>query len=167
MLDGLQGADNRPLEACGPVAGKLDRNQQDWLFAELKKLKKPTILCAHFPMGDLTLRGKPIAAAVAGTEMVAGFLHGHEHRWVKRYVNHGWSNGGLKNSQGLPSTGAWGDIGYALLRTGGGRAVVSLVQKDYFHPAPKKPGEAPDKTWKAAAEQNNGQICIFTLPEKK
>jgi hypothetical protein len=62
----------------------------------------------------------------------------------------------------LPSTGAWGDIGYALLRTSKGRAVASLVQREFFYPKPPKPDAPVLRLWNAIVEANRSQSCAFT-----
>ncbi len=162
MLDGLQGADDRARDDMGPLAGQLDKDQQDWLLAALPAWKKPVFVCSHFPVGDLSAGGKPLAHLLARAPFVAGYVHGHDHRWYTREVREAWRKTAPKRSLCLPSTGAWGDIGYALLRTSKGRAVASLVQREFFYPKPPKPGAPVQRLWKAIVEANRNQTCTFT-----
>ena len=162
MLDGLQGTDDRGLRDMGPGFGKLDKDQQDWLLAELPKRKKPFFVCSHFPVQELTAGGKPLARALVTAPNVIGYIHGHDHRWYKRYMRNGWRKGEIvKRTLCLPSTGHWGDIGYVLLRTCGNRAVASLVQKEFFFPSPSEPGAPANALWDVIVAENKGQTCTF------
>ena len=166
MLDGLQGTDDRGLRDMGPGFGLLDKNQQDWLLAELPKRTKPFFVCSHFPVNELKVGGKPLSRVLVETHNVIGYIHGHDHRWYKRYMRNGWRKGEIiKRSLCLPSTGHWGDIGYTLLRTRPDRAVASLVQKEFYFPAPPKAGEPVNLLWTAVTEENRGQTCTFPIPK--
>ena len=44
----------------------------------------------------------------------------------------GWNPQRLKPYVGLPSTGHWGDIGYATLRTFSDRVEITNCQNDFF-----------------------------------
>ena len=162
MLDGLQGTDDRALNDSGPNNGQLDKDQQDWLASALPAWKKPVFVCSHFPVGDLSVGGKPLAYLLVRTPSVVGYIHGHDHRWYTREVREAWSKAAPKRSLCLPSTGAWGDIGYALLRTSKGRAVASLVQREFFYPKPPKPDAPVLRLWNAIVEANRSQSCAFT-----
>jgi len=167
MLDGLQGTDDRGLRAMGPGSGTLDKGQQDWLLADLPKRKKPLFVCSHFPVNELRVGGKSLARVLVDAPCVVGYIHGHDHRWYKRYMRNGWREGEIiKRSLCLPSTGHWGDIGYTLLRTSGDRAVASLVQKEFFFPSPPKAGAPAKLLWNAITEENRGQTCTFPIPRK-
>ena len=162
MLDALQGADDRAWNDRGPNTGQLDKDQQDWLAAALPEWKKPVFVCSHFPVGDLSVGGKPLAHLLVRTPSVVGYIHGHEHRWYSRDVREAWRKAAPKQSLCLPSTGAWGDIGYALLRTSKGRAVASLVQREFFYPRPPKPGAPMELLWKTIVQANQNKTCTFT-----
>ena len=162
MLDGLQGTDGRALDDSGPNNGQLDKDQQDWLAAALPAWKKPVFVCSHFPVSDLTVGGKPLAHLLVRTPSVVGYIHGHEHRWCTRDVREAWRKVAPKQSLCLPSTGAWGDIGYALLRTSKGRAVATLVQREFFYPRPPKPGAPVELLWKTIVQANQNKTCAFT-----
>ena len=100
------------------------------------------------------------------THNVIGYIHGHDHRWYKRYMRNGWREGEIvKRSLCLPSTGHWGDIGYTLLRTSPDRAVASLVQKEFYFPSPPKAGSPVNLLWTAVTEENRGQTCTFPIPK--
>ncbi|MBQ0031706.1 MAG: hypothetical protein KBT68_02770, partial [bacterium] len=61
----------------------------------------------------------------------------------------------------LPSTGWWGDIGYAIMRTYPDRAELSLVENDFFFPSPLKPGEKSPPEWDDIIAENNGAVSVF------
>ena len=124
MLDTLAGADGRAAGDEGPVGGSLSRDEQDFLCAFLRSRTKRVILCAHHPSGDLRVCGRPFADFMRSSPCVAGFVHGHLHRWRREGTN----------EISLPSAGAWGDVGYALCRAGGGRAVVEPVRRGFAVP---------------------------------
>lgn len=166
MLDGLQGADDRAWNDRGPNTGRLDKDQQDWLLAALPKWKKPVLVCSHFPVGDLTAGGQPLSRLLTRVSVVVGYIHGHDHRWYTREMREIGRKTGAKRSLCLPSTGAWGDIGYALLRTSKDRAVASLVQREFYYPRPPKPGAPVLHLWNAIVEANRNQTCAFAMPEK-
>ena len=94
-----------------------------------------------------------------------GYIHGHDHRWYTRDMGMGWKSAGAKRTLCLPSTGAWGDIGYALMRTSKDRAVASLVQREFYYPRPPKPGAPVQHLWNAIVEANRNQTCAFAIPE--
>ena len=166
MLDGLQGADDRAWNDMGPLAGQLDKAQQDWLLAALPAWKKPVFVCSHYPVGDLSVGGQPLSRLLARVPAVVGYIHGHDHRWYTRDMGMGWKKTGAKRTLCLPSTGAWGDIGYALLRTSKDRAVASLVQREFYYPRPPKPGMPVQHLWDAIVKANQNQTCAFAIPEK-
>ena len=166
MLDSLKGADDRPLNDAGPLSGDLGTDQQDWLLAALPHWKKPVFVCAHHPVGGLTAGGQPLSRLLARVPAVVGYIHGHDHRWYTRAMGMGWNTAGAKRSLCLPSTGAWGDIGYVLLRTSGSRAEAALVQREFFYPRPPKPGAPVQRLWNAIVDANRNQTCTFPMPER-
>ena len=126
MLDTLAGADDRPAGEEGPQGGSLTAGEQAFLREFLSGRKKSVILCAHHPSGDLWVCGKPMGEIAGEFPCVAGYVHGHYHRW----------RGETAKELCLPSTGAWGDIGYAVCRTEPDRAVVRPCVNDFFVPSP-------------------------------
>ena len=61
----------------------------------------------------------------------------------------------------LPSTGWWGDIGYATMRTYADRAELKLVQRDFYFPHPLKEGEQRPKLWDDIIAEKRGASCVF------
>jgi hypothetical protein len=95
---------------------------------------------------------------------VAGYIHGHDHRWYTKFMRKGWNYTRIKRTLCLPSTGHWGDIGYALMRTEGDKAVVSLRQRDFYYPRPEPMDPADREIWKIVVRENQGLTCTFPLP---
>lgn len=165
MLDGLQGTDDRPVNDMGPVPGALDKAQQEWVRDALPKWKKPVFVCAHFPVHELSVCGKPLLFHLLKAPAVAGFIHGHHHRWYSVPM-HRWGSPSVKRSLGLPSTGHWGDIGYALFRTSGDRAEVKLRQTEYYFPRPPAPDVKVDRrAWDVICAENQNRVCTIPLPK--
>ena len=164
MLDGLQGTDDRGPKDMGPVPGALSKDQQDWVLDALPKWKKPVFVCSHFPVHELKAGGKPLDKLLVESRNVAGYIHGHDHRWYTKFMRKGWSYTQIKRTLCLPSTGHWGDIGYALMRTEGDKAVVSLRQRDFYYPRPEPMDPADREIWKIVVRENQGLTCTFPLP---
>ena len=153
--------------------GALDDAQREWLKAECAAAKRPLLVMAHHPAGELGIPGKgdsPASARKFGELIMGpkdaptnccGFIHGHNHRWyVTRSLKH-WSEGVVGQTAGLPSTGHWGDIGYCLLREYPDRAELSLVQYDFFTPKPSLEDAEPNPSWQAVVRDNAGKRCTF------
>lgn len=164
MLDGLQGSDDRKIGDSGPVPGLLCQDQQDWLMEALPKWKKPLLVCSHFPLDEMTAGGKPLENLLVTSPKVAGYLHGHNHRWYKLDVRQGYSSANVKRSLCLPSTGHWGDIGYTTLRVHPDRIVASLRQYEYFFPRPDIGTPEERRLWDYATAENQNQTCTFPMP---
>ena len=165
MLDGLMGSDDRAPKDMGPGGGELCLAQRDWLAAELPKWPKPVFVCSHWNVADLKLGDKKLYKFLISCPMVAGYIYGHHHRWRRDFTHENWSGPRIMRTLCLPSTGHWGDIGFALMRVGADTATVSLRQHDFYFPdpAPKKPG-ANRALWAQMLRENQGQTCTFTLP---
>lgn len=153
--------------------GVLDDAQREWLKAECVAAKRPLLVMAHHPAGELGFPGKGNTAESArkfgelimGTKdaptCCCGYIHGHDHRWyVTRSLAH-WSDRRIGRTVCIPSTGHWGDIGYALLREYPNRAELSLVQYDYFSPEPLPADAVPNPAWQAIVRDNAGSRCTF------
>ena len=154
--------------------GVLDDNQRDWLRAECAAATRPLIVMAHHPAIELGVPGKsgPKSALDFGEVILGkksaptkccGFIHGHDHYWYVTRSLKPWYESRVGRTASLPSTGHWGDIGYALLRESPDRAVVSLVQYDYFSPQPLNADEKPRSDWKAVVEDNANASCTFVV----
>ena len=146
--------------------GVLDDEQREWLKAECAAAKRPLLVMAHHPAGEVGgLSALEFGEIIMGTNAeptkCCGYIHGHDHQWyVTRSLFH-WGNRRVGKTASLPSTGHWGDIGYALLREHPDRAELSLVQYDYFSPRPQAADAAPNPAWQAVVRDNDGQRCTF------
>ena len=164
MLDALQGTDDRGLSDMGPGSGRLDDAQYEWLVEELRKRTKPVFVCSHFPVSGVVCGKSSLKKLLVHSPCVAGYIHGHDHRWYVGMKFDGWHNPTIKRSLCLPSTGHWGDIGYTLFRTSGDRAVATLVQHDFYFPRPPEKGAPANPLWDAIVKDNRNQTCTFTIP---
>lgn len=167
MLDGLQGTDDRAPDDMGPVPGALSNDQQEWLLSALPKWDKPVFVCSHYPVHEMKACGKMMDIVLLDTPNVAGYIHGHDHHWYGKSLYRNWSSSRLVRTLCLPSTGHWGDIGYALMRIKDGKAVVTLREREYFYPTPTPKNPDVVKTWKAVASDRDGLKCTFVLPGAK
>lgn len=166
MIDGLQGKDDRSRNDMGPVSGALSKAHQEWLVEELGRLKKPTFIASHYTIGDkyevgeMNLGGKPIVETFLKYPMVIGYLHGHAHLWYQDWYHDTWDEKAREfRTACLPSTGHWGDIGYAIFTAESGHAELRLVQREYYFPAPRPEAECPP-TWKSiVADHQNRVVC--------
>ena len=170
MLDTL----DQPAETDRWITpGALDDAQRDWLKSECAAAKRPLLVMAHHPPAELGEpgKGRSIRSARKFGELLmgakdsptkcCGFIHGHDHAWqVSRGLLH-WNRSRVGNVVGMPSTGHWGDIGYALLREHPDRAELSLVQYDYFTPKPLEAGASPNPAWQAIVRDHAGAHCTF------
>jgi len=164
MIDSLAGSDDRGAQDMGPVPGVLDKAQQEWLLAELPKWKRPVFVCAHHPLKELNAGNKPLKDLLVRSP-VAGYIHGHNHRWYTGWAPHKWGSRAILRSLCLPSTGHWGDIGFTVFRTSPGSAVATLDEREFFFPKPLEKGEARPEVWDAILEENRGASCKFLLPK--
>lgn len=156
--------------------GVLNGPQREWLKSACAAAKRPLLVLAHHPAGELgepgmgcteksahkfgeILLGKPDEPTNC-----CGFIHGHDHQWyLTRSLLH-WSDSRIGLTAALPSTGHWGDIGYALLREFPDRAELTLVQYDYFSPRPPEPDAVPNPAWHSIVRDNDGAHCTFVAP---
>ena len=164
MLDGLMGKDDRGPSDSGPGGCELDKAQQDWLLDVLPKWRRPVFVCSHWPIGGVVAGGRGIADLIFRSPAVAGYIHGHDHRWYKTLVRKNWKESPQIRTLCLPSTGHWGDIGYVTMRLSADRAVASLRQYEYFFPRPKPDDPKYVEIWRDITEENQNQSCTFRLP---
>ena len=168
MLDGLQGTDDRKPNDMGPVSGRLDEAQCEWLKAELPKWPRKVIVGSHFPLKELSVEPYKSLAAFLNAECpnVKGYIHGHDHRWYNKWSAMGWSSRKMIRSACLPSTGHWGDIGYTTFRTDAKKAELTLVSKDFYFPKPLNAakGEKRPPEWDMIlAEHRRSPTVTFPL----
>lgn len=143
------------------VGGVLDLAQADWLLAFAKAAKRPFFCGAHHPPADLMAHGKPLLQCLESNPRFAGYVHGHNHRWYKNWHHYGYSKSHVLRSVCLPSTGWWGNIGFATFRTGADRATLSFVQNDFFFPKPLAAGARRPPEWDQIIRENQGDSCTF------
>ena len=167
LLDTLNEKGNDEKSA-NPVYGALPMAEQEWLASELPAWPRPVFVCAHHPLGEpcrggyaqLTVCGTPLKTFFARVPQLAGYIHGHNHRWMHTFVISDWSSRRIFQEMILPSTGHWGDIGYVLMRTSPGEAVAELHQDDFYFPADLPP-ERRGADWSAMVAANHGAKCHF------
>ena len=165
MLDSLQGTDDRAQDDYGPVPGALSDEQQAFLRDFLAKRTKPVILCAHHTVGDLKMCGKPLALVMVKTPCVAGFIHGHNHRWMRAWMRDKKQKTPerAKRELCLPSNGLWGDIGYATCRVSPGKAEVVPTLKDFWLSRPVSAERRPPEREDLHAEGRASGPCTIRL----
>ena len=157
MLDSPQGVDDRPRDDYGPGDGSLSDDQQQFLVSFLSGRTKPVVLCAHHKSSDLSACGQAVSTLLAESPCIAGYIHGHNHRWRRDWTRDKKQKTPqrAKRELCLPSTGMWGDIGYALCRLKPDRIVVEPVLKDFWLkqpvPAEMRPPEWDDLLFEARA----------------
>ena len=160
LLDTLK--ENPKGEGSGnAVDGGLDEAQADWLLAYAKAAKRPFFCGAHHPSRELTVRGKKLLQHLETNPMFAGYVHGHNHRWYKEWFHFGYSRPHVVRSACLPSTGWWGNIGFATFRTQSDRATLSFVQNDFFFPKPLADGQSRPREWDQIIREAEGDSCTF------
>ena len=139
------------------VDGKVDGGQLEWLAEWGAKATRPFVVCTHHDGRQMKSFAK---AAMKSSPKMCGYLHGHRHCWMPD-VLHVWGSAARAvRSVGLPSTGAWGDIGFALFRAYSDRAELTLVERDFYFPKPAPAAANP--SWKAVlAENRNARVTFF------
>ncbi|MBR2837339.1 MAG: metallophosphoesterase [Kiritimatiellae bacterium] len=170
ILDGLQGADDRPLTDMGPGQGMLTPDQFEWLKGDFPKRTRPFFVASHFPVEELkTSEKKPVHLGrwlIKNAPMCAGYVYGHLHRWRPEWIHGSWGGRKTMRTLCMPSNGLWGDIGYATFRTYPDRAVCSLELKDCFFPGePDDPNDRP-APWRLKVEETRGGTCTFLYDRK-
>lgn len=143
------------------VAGTLDKAQQEWLMDVGSSAKRPFLVGAHHPIKELKVGDSPLITALVKLPHFAGYVHGHDHRWYTNWHRTDWKSRRIRRSVCLPSTGWWGDIGFATLQTSPDRAELALVENDFFFPKPLEPGEARPREWEDILAANRGAVCTF------
>lgn len=150
-----------------PVGGTIDKAQWDWLAAEAKRRTRPFLCGAHHSPRDMVQtvgeKREDVMSLLVNLPLFKGWVRGHEHAWGKGFASRGYGTQAPIREAVLPSTGCWGDIGYAVMRTSPGRAELSLVQNDYFFPGPLKEGEVRPAVWDEIVAENRGARCTFPL----
>ena len=127
MLDTLSSLEVEKKKQTNP--GEMDKAQREWLRETLKASTKPVLTCAHHNPNDDKVN---IGGLIVESAACKGHIHGHWHKWVRDILRKGWNPHHLKPYVGLPSTGHWGDIGFATMRTFPDRVEITNHQNDFF-----------------------------------
>ena len=127
LLDTLNALEVEKFRKSNP--GELDDAQREWLAETLKAATKPVLTCAHHKPDEDKVG---LGALLLKSEACRGHIHGHWHKWARDIIHSGWEPQQVKPYVGLPSTGHWGDIGYAILRTFPDRVEIVNRQWDFF-----------------------------------
>lgn len=161
MLDSLKG-DNDGIRR-GPVEGELNEAEGDWLKKNLQEWERPVFLGAHHPIEELAVGPTPLKEFLGACPNFAGWIHGHDHRWLPNWCTARKSGRRTVRLLTLPSNGLWGDIGYALLRMNERGAVAELIQKDFWNPVPGQPSA---EIRQSMMQGKAGQKCCFVFNPK-
>ena len=152
MLDSLQQGEDR---STWITPGALDDAQKEWLQTALNGYEKPVFVAAHHPLDEIG-----IADMLLRCPRCAGFIYGHNHKWMPDWLNLNYSSRRILLTLCLPSTGHWGDIGYVKFRMGPDEAVAELVQTDFYFPKPAADGVKP-LFWERMMEKNRDASFSF------
>ena len=146
--------------------GVLAPSVQKWLAAELPHWPRPLFVCATHPPDweaqgvsrSLNVCGRPLRELLDRVPSLAGYLHGHAHRWQN--ASYSTALGQLLPMLSLPSAEGWGDIGHVLLHVRSNGAVAELRQ-DGFLLLDDLPHERFRTDWRAMVAANRGATCRF------
>lgn len=142
------------------VEGCLDDAQWNWLLTESQRRKRPFFVGSHHDPKDLG--GRKMQWRMSTAKNFVGYIHGHHHKWMSDWFACDWQNTHVYRVAGLPSTGWWGDIGYAEFRTYPDRAELSLSKdNDFFFPKPLPANEKRPANWEMIRSAHHGQSVIF------
>lgn len=156
VLDSLDELPNLKRGQSTTVSGKMDDEQIKWLESYLSTAKRPVILSAHHPLGEMS----NLEAVIAKSPAVVAYIYAHVHVWNKgvriirprdpeRMVPH----------ISLPST-FYGDIGYAVMRTTKEEAVITYSSNGFWWP---QPVENPPAEWAQRQADLQGEKCTILL----
>lgn len=155
LLDSLNA---EPLVPGGEMRlGEIGKEQMDWLMATLDRATRPVFVAMHHKPEELGLV-RPLLERPA----VAGVLHGHYHWWGGSICETDGKGGRTLWKAGLPSTGAWGDIGFALFRVNPHGAELVCRMADFFYPAPL-PAKRRPALWDVLRKARDGQKVCFSF----
>ena len=156
VLDSLQEGENHDKWI---TPGAIDDEQRAWLesrLAQYAESGKPVFVMAHHPVNE-TKVGKLLMKCPA----CCGYIYGHNHIWNSGWIHKDYKTRTMLRTLCMPSTGHWGDIGFALLKLEKDKAVASFVQREFFFPKPLKDGEDKPAVWTALEEEHKDAVCVF------
>ena len=149
------------------VSGAIDEAQLNWLEDEVSRARRPFICGAHHSPREASLaldggQKRMALQKLKESELYMGWVQGHGHCWFKGF-NASSSTNLLATFRllGLPSTGLWGDIGYAVARSFEDRLEVALHIDDFYYPRPARDGEIRPRCWDENIKEKKGDVCVF------
>lgn len=155
VLDSLQQGEDK---STWITPGTLDDEQRNWLQSELNGRQKPVVVCAHHPIHELGIESMLLTCP-----QCCGYIHGHDHRWRPEWSILNYKTSLVLRRLCLPSTGHWGDIGYAVLKIQPDKLVVKLEQDEFYFPEPLPEGEPVPVQWQMIVDDHKGEVCTFNL----
>ena len=153
MLDTLNALEVEKKKPSKP--GEMDNAQREWLRETLKAATKPVLTCAHHKPTEDKVK---IAGLLLESAACKGHIHGHWHKWARDAMHNGWDPQHMKPYVGLPSTGHWGDIGFATMRTFPDRVEITNHQNDFFFTG--GPGDGQPGRDDIVREQNGQKVTL-------
>jgi len=153
MLDTLNALEVEKNKKSNP--GEIDDAQREWLRETLKAATKPVLTCAHHKPKEEKLK---IVDLLLESAACKGHIHGHWHKWARDAMHNGWDPQHVKPYVGLPSTGHWGDIGFATMRTFHDRVEITNHQDDFFFTG--GPGDGQPMRDDILREQNGQKVTL-------
>ncbi|MBR1588671.1 MAG: metallophosphoesterase [Kiritimatiellae bacterium] len=155
MLDTINA---KPVEKKkGSHPGECGKEEYEWLAETLKAATKPVLTCSHHRPNEDKVG---LAKLLHGSPACKGHVYGHWHRWFRDFIHQGWDPQKVFPISCLPSTGHWGDIGFATFRTYPDRAVLTLHMDDFFFTGGPCDGQSFRDD---IVREKNGQTCTFRL----
>ena len=161
LLDSL-GENERGAGYVNLVKGVLDKVQKEWLVETVESAKRPFIVGSHHSPMELN-----VLDLLLRQPRFIGYVYGHEHFWNARWEPCAGDESRFAYRICLPSTGWWGDIGFATCRTLADRAEIALVEDDFFFQSPLKNGEPRPPEWDDILARNRGRVCTLTYPANR
>ena len=141
------------VTSCG-----LGDEQRKWLEGVLPSLAKPTFVCSHH-----TANALKIDRLCAKAPKVVGYLHGHHHHWMTNYLHNGYSDTArIIRMMGFPSFGLDKDVGWGLVRTESGKAVLECMARDHYFPTKRPKTERP-VSWDGFVRDWSGRKIEFVF----
>lgn len=138
--------------------GVIDDAQWKWFVAEAASRKRPFFVGSHHPPTDIG--GRDVRKLLTPNKNFVGWIHGHTHVWSKRWFLENWQLKRFCRVVSLPSL-INDDIGFAVMQTHKGGAVLKLEQRDFVFPEPVKPGVKRPEIWDCVVSENRNQCCNF------
>lgn len=155
LLDSLQ---ESPEDDKWITPGAVPDNEKEWLRAKLATYtEKPVFVTAHHPIAETDVK-----EILLDSPTCCGYIYGHNHIWNPGWIRKNYSERRLIRTLCVPSTGHWGDIGYALLSLGEDQAEVKLREYEFFFPNPLEEGEKKPAQWAMIEQENDGSVCRFS-----